>query len=261
VPIRPQTARFAELLQGDEDSLPLDEAALHIAAHAYPGLDVAGELGRLDDLAARCPGDELDVLLEYLFGECGFTGNRLEYYDPRNSFLNEVVRRRLGIPITLAVVAIEVGRRVGLPLLGVGMPGHFLVRYGPVLVDPFTGGRRLSEDDCRQLLAPTGAELDPSYLAPVGPRAIVTRMLANLRQVYLQAGDARSLEWVVALRTAVPGVDPAELGQLARLRVNLGMFAEAADALERLAAVSALTDAAQAQRLEARARLLRARLN
>src|SRR4051794_30579999 len=204
-------ARFAELVQGDEDAIPLDEAALLIAAHAYPDLDVAAERGRLDALAARCPGDELDVLLEYLFGELGFTGNRHEYYDPRNSFLNEVVDRRLGIPITLAVVTMEVGRRIGVPLLGVGMPGHFLVRYGPVVIDPFTGGRRLSEDDCRNLLAATGGvELDQSFLAPVGTRAILARMLANLKQVYLQAGDTRSLEWVVALRTAIPGVDPAE---------------------------------------------------
>jgi len=259
VTLYPHTERFEKLVAGDDDAVPLDEAALLIAAHAYPELDVAAELGRLDALADRCPGDELDVLLEYLFGECGFTGNRLEYYDPRNSFLNEVVRRRLGIPITLAVVAIEVGRRVGLPLLGVGMPGHFLVRYGPVLVDPFTGGRRLSEADCRTLLAANGGvELDPSYLAPVGPRAILARMLANLKQVYLQTSDARSLEWVVALRTVIPGVDPAELAQLSRIRVNLGKFAEAADALERLAAIS---DPAQTERIQMRARLLRARLN
>jgi regulator of sirC expression with transglutaminase-like and TPR domain len=255
--VRPQTARFAELVQQDDETLPLDEAALLIAAHAYPSLDLASELERLDRLAAGCPGDELDVVLEYLFGECGFTGNRLEYYDPRNSFLNDVVERRLGIPITLAVVAMEVGRRVGLPLLGVGMPGHFLVRYGPVLVDPFTGGRRLTEDDCRALLG--GAPVDPTFLAPVGPRAIVARMLANLRQIYVQASDARSLEWVVSLRTAVPGTDPAELTTLARLRVNLGMFAEAADALDQLASVSQA--GAATDRLRARARLLRARLN
>src|SRR5438067_2212591 len=135
------SARFAELVQGDEDTIPLDETALLIAAHAYPDLDVAAELARLDAIAARCPGDELDV--------------RHEYYDPRNSFLNEVLDRRLGIPITLSLVTMEVGRRIGVPLLGVGMPGHFLVRYGPVVVDPFTGGRKLTEDDCRQLLSGT----------------------------------------------------------------------------------------------------------
>src|SRR5437762_6981207 len=159
--------RFAELVRRDEEAVPLDEAALLIAAHAYPDLDVAAELARLDELAGRCPGDELDVLLEYVFGELGFTGNRMDYYDPRNSFLNDVVARRLGIPITLAMVAMEMGRRIGVPLLGVGMPGHFLVRYGPVVIDPFTGGRRLDEDDCRQLLSGAlGAGVDPSAFDP-----------------------------------------------------------------------------------------------
>ena len=253
-------ARFAELVQGDEERLPLDEAALLIAAHAYPDLDVAAELARLDDLAARCPGDELDVLLEYLFGELGFTGNRVEYYDPRNSFLNDVVDRRLGIPISLAVAAMEIGRRVGVPLLGVGMPGHFLVRYGPVVIDPFTGGRKLSDEDCRQLVgAAAGIELDESFLVPVGPRAILSRMLANLRQIYVQAGNSRSLAWVVELRTAIPGADPAGLAELARIRVNLGRFGEAADALEQLA--ERTDEEQQSKRLAARARLLRARLN
>src|SRR4051812_25017586 len=253
-------ARFAELVQGDEDAIPLDEAALLIAAHAYPDLDVAAERARLDALAARCRGDELDVLLEYLFGELGFTGNRHEYYDPRNSFLNEVLHRRLGIPITLAVVTMEVGRRIGVPLLGVGMPGHFLVRYGPVVIGPFTGGRKLTEDDCRGLVgAAAGIKMDESFLAPVGPRAILSRMLANLRQLYVQAGDSRSLAWVVELRTAIPGSDPAGLAELARIRVNLGRFAEAAEALEQLAELT--DEEQQSARLAARARLLRARLN
>src|SRR5205807_1738846 len=147
----------------------------------------------------------------------------------------------------------------GLPLAGVGMPGHFLVRYGPVLVDPFSGGRRIGEDECRRLL-PEAVDLDPSHLAPVGPRAILSRMLANLRAVYAQSRDARALDWVVQLRTTIPGNDPAELAQLARIRVNLGRFAEAAGALEQLAALSATPDDASA-RLRARARLLRARLN
>src|SRR5437763_277123 len=259
------SARFAELVQGDEDTIPLDETALLIAAHAYPDLDVAAELARLDAIAARCPGDELDVLLEYLFGELGFTGNRHEYYDPRNSFLNEVLDRRLGIPITLSLVTMEVGRRIGVPLLGVGMPGHFLVRYGPVVVDPFTGGRKLTEDDCRQLLSGTLgvavdlSTFDPSLLAPVGARVILSRMLANLRQLFVQSGDSRSLAWVVELRTASPGADPAGLAALARIRGNLGRFAEAADALEQLAEVT--DEEQQSERLAARARLLRARLN
>lgn len=255
------TERFAELVRRDEAQIPLDEAAMLIAAHAYPDLDVQAELALLDDLAARCPGDELGPMLEYLFGELGFTGNRVEYYDPRNSFLNDVVRRRLGIPISLGVVAIEVGRRVGVPLVGVGMPGHFLLRYGPIVIDPFTGGRRLDEEDCQRLLegvAGGGVELDPSLLAPIGPRAILSRMLANLRQLYISRRDPEALTWVVDLRTLIPGNDPTELVELSRVLVNLGRFGEAADALEKLAVTSPED---KAGRLEARARLLRARLN
>jgi len=253
---------FARLVQGAEDDIALDEGALLIAAHAYPDLDVAGELGRLDDLARRCPATGPQDVVAYLCEDCGFSGNRHHYDDPRNSFLNDVLRRRTGIPITLAVLAMEVGRRAGVPLSGVGLPGHFLVLGGDVLLDPFNGGRRLDTEQCQALLLDTAGPdvpFDTSLLAPVGPRAILARILANLRQIYLRSGDTVGLAWVVRLRTSIPGLPRTELVDLARALVRRGRFSEGAMALEELAAAPA--PGVDSDRLRASARLLRARLN
>lgn len=256
------TDHFRSLVARQEEYIPLDEAAMLIAAHAYPGLDVDAEVAVIDDLAAQCPHDDLDALVRYLFDEQGFRGDRVNYHDPRNSFLNEVVRRRLGMPITLAVVAIEVGRRVGVPVVGVGMPGHFLLRYGAVVLDPFEGGRRLDSTECEGLLrrvAGAEARLDPAHLAPVGPRAILARILANLRSSFVALGDPAGVSWASRLRASIPGVGADELLQLSRILVNLGRFGEAAEALDELAEVR--SDDGEVRRLQARARLLRARLN
>src|SRR5690606_29139610 len=155
-------ARFAALLARPDHEIPLDEAALLIAAQAQPGLDVAAELAALDEIAAQVRDPTLTGLLRLLFRDLGFDGNRDDHYDPRNSFLNEVRQRRTGIPITLSVLTMEVGRRVSVPLWGVGMPGHFLLRdkVDPdVFVDPFGGGRLLDPASCaklfRQIHGPT----------------------------------------------------------------------------------------------------------
>src|SRR5256885_16075663 len=121
------TGRFAELVNGLEAALPLDEAGLLIAAHAKPELDVGEQLARFDALADRVGEPTLDGLRRLLFRDLGFAGNEDDYFDPRNSYLDDVLERRTGIPISLAVVMMEVGRRVGVPLSGVSMPGHFLV--------------------------------------------------------------------------------------------------------------------------------------
>src|SRR5680860_971 len=124
------TERFAEMVGRPEPEIALDEAALLIAAHAYPALDIGQQLDRLDDLADQADGTGLDGLVRSLFGTQGFTGNTQDYYDPRNSYLNDVLDRRVGIPISLAVLAMSVGERVGVTLAGIGMPGHFLLRSG-----------------------------------------------------------------------------------------------------------------------------------
>src|SRR5262249_10945259 len=187
------------LVNGPEGDLALDQAALLIAAHAYPELDIAAELAVLDGLAQRCIAPTLDALLNHLFRREWFVGNRVDYGDVRNSYLNDVLGRRLGIPITLSVLLMEVGRRLGLKIEGVGMPGHFLARCGDVWIDAFDAGRPLDRDACYQLFLRVGGSpgsFDPAFLDPVGPRAILARMLANLRVSYAQRGDADALEWI-----------------------------------------------------------------
>ena len=202
----------------EEDPL-IEEVALAIAADAYPGLDVARQRAELDAFAAPLVdhvkrenglNSQIKLLNARLFGELRFRGNEESYYDPRNSYLNEVIVRRVGIPISLAVVMMAVGRRVGLAVEGIGFPGHFLVRVGGArghIVDPFHGGRALSRDelitlaerfDAQARSASRDGALDvdalASYLQPVDARAIAVRMLVNLKHVYERGGDsARAL--------------------------------------------------------------------
>jgi regulator of sirC expression with transglutaminase-like and TPR domain len=255
------TGQFLALVEHED--APLAEGALLIAAHAYPDLDVAGELKRLDELASACPPD-LDSLRRYLFAELGFRGNEEDYGDPRNSFLNDVLDRRMGIPITLSVVTIEVGRRVGVPFSGIGLPGHFLVRHEavpPLLLDPFHGGAALTLEDCEGLIRRAYGDdvpFQPSLLAPVDNRMILARMLNNLRQVFQSRGDAASSAWVLRLRAGIPGTQPRELGELATAQAALGRYEEAAATLERLGEQLGGEAGARSQ---AQAALLRARLN
>lgn len=255
------TTRFAALVQEPADRLALDEAALLIAAHARPGLDVAGELKLLDRLAAGIPAGDLHEWRRHLFVDLGFSGNVDHYYDPSNSFLDQVVRRRRGLPITLSVLGMEVGRRVGLRLEGVGMPGHFLLRHGPdSYVDPFDGGRALDRAGClerfRQVNGHRAAFL-PSYLDPVSPHDILRRILNNLKAVYAGRGDVGALSWLADLHRALPGRSPLEDREWARVLGLTGRFLEAAERMEAL--VGVLPD--HEDSLEAEAVALRARLN
>ena len=258
------TAQFAELVDGPEDQLPLDRAALLIAAHAYPDLDVDAHVAWLDDLAERCPEPTLDGWRRYLFEDLRFNGNVDDYYDPANSFLNEVLRRRIGLPITLSVVAMEVGRRLDLPLVGVSMPGHFLLEHVGAAprtwVDPFGGGRVLDRAGCEERFHLVNGASTPfleSYLDPIGPRGILGRMLANLKAIYASRGNLEALAWVFALRLALPGTPALERRDLARVLGSTGQFVQAAEALEDLAE----TLPGQASSLLAEAQALRARLN
>ena len=146
------TARFAALVARKDQPLPLDEALLLIAVHADPAVDVAAQQERLDDLAAGVSEPSVSALSHRLFTEMGLAGDRATYYDPQNSLLPAVLDRRLGIPITLGVVAMEVGRRCGVVLEGIAMPGHFLVRPSSepdLYVDVYDGGRELDLSGCR----------------------------------------------------------------------------------------------------------------
>ena len=254
-------ARFADLVARPDDEIPLDEAALLIAAQARPELDVGAELGRLDELAGGCPEGTLDGLTRYLFTDLGFRGNTEDYRDPDNSYLDQVLRRRLGIPITLSVLTMEVGRRLGVALDGVGMPGHFLVRHRAdpaIFLDPFGGGRRLDTAGCREIFTALGGTgWDDAYLAPVGARAILTRMLLNLQGLFLPA-NLKSAAWVLQLRLSIPGLAVAERLGLARALGSLGRFAAAAIELDRVA--DELPDE-EAVTVRAESRALRARAN
>ena len=204
--------RWKEIVAGPEEDIDLADAALVIAAHEYPGLDVNAYLARIAELAETLKGrlrrdigptDALVALNRYLFEELGFSGNTADYYDPRNSYLNEVLDRRLGIPITLSVLCIEIGRRIGLALHGVSFPGHFLVkcvvRDGVVVLDPYARGASLSLDDLQLRLKTLRGETPPPdmvqhMLAAAGRKDILVRLLRNLKSNYLERRDpARAL--------------------------------------------------------------------
>lgn len=190
------------------------DGALRIAREEYPALDADDCRRRLDDLAADGRrGLSVDALNDLVFGRHGFRGNREDYYDPRNSYLNDVLDRRLGIPITLATVYAEIGRRLGLAVDGVGFPGHFLARVsldrGHAIVDCFDG-RTLTREDCATLLQAVAPGAPPErlddFLEPAEPRDVLRRMTANLQRIYAERGDfARAARWIGVALEIAPG--------------------------------------------------------
>jgi regulator of sirC expression with transglutaminase-like and TPR domain len=223
---RAELALFAHVAARPEKELDLAQAALVIAEAEYPALDIARFIERLDELGAgarrwaegaRTVEDRLACVVRFLYESERFHGNDRDYYDPRNSFLNDVLERRTGIPITLAVVLVEVCRRAGVEARGVSFPGHFLVRVtttrGALLVDPFDG-RLLGRAELRALYErATGEARDPdaALLEPATKRQILVRMLNNLRGIYAARGDEARLGGVVArleLLEPAPGERP-----------------------------------------------------
>lgn len=249
VPAHSPRSQLAKLLSGAESDLNLAEAALLVAAEEYPQLPTGPYLRRLELLAERvrdrlseetAPLVLLQELSRVLFEEEGFRGNAEAYYDPRNSFLNDVLDRRVGIPITLSVVYLEVGWRLGLPLVGVNFPGHFLVRYEGeavrILIDPFQAGELKFEDEAQTLLDRVyggSVPLQPEYLRAATKKDIIVRILANLKSIYLNARDeVRALAAVDRLLLAHPD-DPEELRDRGMILARLGRGAEAVVDLER----------------------------
>ncbi len=202
---------FAAVIKAAPINVPR-AALLYAREIAYPGLDVGTVLARIDALAESAQGllldhqpaiEQAESLVDFLFIQNRFRGNIQAYADPHNSYLNEVLERRLGIPISLSVLFMAVAHRLGIPAQGIGLPGHFIVGIPTerevYYLDPFHGGARLSQDDCASLVqASTGYQgtLQPEWLDPLPPRAILTRMLNNLRGVYLQQEA-----WPLALAT------------------------------------------------------------
>jgi hypothetical protein len=257
------TARFVALVSDVTIEPPLDEAALLIAAHVHPALDLDVWTGRLDDIAGACAEPSFDGVAHQLFAVEGFRGNIERYDDPANSLLDAVLERRLGIPITLAVVMLEVARRAGVAAHGVGMPGHFLVgdpdRPGH-FCDVFSGGALLGADECAAIFSRAvgpGHAFEPEMLAPTGSRAIIARMLANLERSSL-AGDPLHATWMATLHFSIAGLPIVERVALARRLGHLGRITVAADELDTLAEM--VPDEAAA-RLRDEACALRSRLN
>jgi len=187
------------------EPIPLARGALLIAQEEYPDLDIDKYLGRISELAHEAEPlvlagsntvEKVQALSEFLFNQKGFEGNREKFGDPRNSFLNDVLDRRLGIPISLSVIYLEVGRRLGLNLFGVSFPAHFLVKAvderGELIIDPFNGGAILDLEEIKARLAQIygqPVEVNPAMLKAVGAREILVRMLRNLKNIYAAASD------------------------------------------------------------------------
>ena len=185
----------------------LDEMALAVSAVVQPGLDAAHVLSELDAIAQGCTDRTRDGVIRYLADECHFAGDHTDYHDWQNSCLDRVIGRRRGMPITLSIVAIEVARRVGVELVGVGMPGHFLVgdrHDNEWFADPFSGATGLGLDDCRSMLERMGSNSwHPSMVEPTPKRLITVRVLNNLRASCERAGDLQRLALVMRLRAVI----------------------------------------------------------
>lgn len=207
-------ARFAQVVGGSD--VQLDEACLAISSTIQRPLDEIEWLARLDLLAGECPTPTPDGVARYLFGELGFRGNTDAYYDWRNSCLDRVIETRVGIPISLSVLMIEVARRVGVPLVGVGMPAHFLVATvdgPPRYFDPFSGGGELTANEARaQFEEITRGQVSwqDSFLQPTLVQPIIVRMLNNLRSIFQARADAMRLGLVMHMRSQIPQLEAAE---------------------------------------------------
>jgi regulator of sirC expression with transglutaminase-like and TPR domain len=211
--------KFAELMAQDEEALSLIDAALLIAQTEYPTLDLNAQRQRIGLLARQLEADpgyspytNIEALNDLLFAREGFSGNERDYDDPRNSFLNDVLDRRVGIPISLSVIYMELGQQHRLPIQGVGLPGHFIVKYTrpaeDILIDPYHQGAILSRRDCAELLKNhfTDAELRPEYLDSSSKKQILARMLNNLKGSFFRRQQYQRVLTMIEMAMAI---DPA----------------------------------------------------
>jgi regulator of sirC expression with transglutaminase-like and TPR domain len=216
--------RFEKLLSLDDEQINLAEASLLIAAEEYTKLNIEdylekldrfGELARQRAAGARDANDVISALNATVFEELGFHGNRESYYDPRNSFLNQVIDRRVGIPITLTVVYMEVAKRIGFNIQGVGFPHHFIAKHeseaGEIFIDPFNEGRVLNAAGCAELLTAISGgtdELQPAHLESVSNKRILSRILLNLLGLYKESDPRRALATIERLLLINPDYPP-----------------------------------------------------
>ncbi|WP_341524843.1 SirB1 family protein [Nostoc sp. UHCC 0302] len=239
---------FYQEIQQPDEQIDLAKAALYIAQEEYPNLDPEEYLNALDTMASellerlpssRYPLRIIQSINQYLYDDLGFTGNEKDYYDPRNSFFNDVIERRLGIPITLALIYLEVARRIDFPMVGVGMPGHFLIRPDipdiEIFVDAFNGGETIFAQDCQERLSQLYQQpvtLQPEFLAVVSHRHFLARMLTNLKYIYLKQ---QQLEKTLAAIERILLLFPdtiLELRDRGLLYYQLGYYPQAVDDLQ-----------------------------
>src|SRR5437867_2527520 len=240
-------SNFVRLVQQPEPSIDLARAALVVAAECDPNVDVDGQMHQIDTWATELRGrldpgwnnlQKLARLRAFVFEELGFRGDRMDYYSPSNSLLHQVLRRRLGIPLTLGIVMLELGWRIGIPFEGVGFPGHFLVLLAgeprDLLLDPYRRGMSVHEEDCRKmLLDTTGGKMavNDRLIASVGKRQMIARLLTNLKGASLRAGqDALALAAVDRLLVLDPH-DTDEMRDRGLLLYRLNQWAKALDCL------------------------------
>jgi len=247
----PVIEEFAALVAPEiaDEKIDLLRAALTFARPEYPGLDESRYLGLIDEYADRVrsrrgesedPAHTIASINVVLFQQEGFAGNQSEFYDPRNSYLNDVLDRKLGIPISLSVIYMEVAQRVGLPVFGVGLPGHFLLKHydlngNQIFIDPYVAGRLLSPAECQTRLDEVyGGQmpLQPEFLNSVSRRQILTRMLNNLRSIYISQRNFKKALTIVDFILAIHPRSPDDLRQRALLRYNEGMLRPAIEDLE-----------------------------
>lgn len=245
---QPPRTRLEDILARPDREVDLAETALLVAAPEYGELDVRGYLVRLDEMGRALrmrledeqrPERAVMALNHYLFQELGFRGNTEQYYDPRNSYLNEVLDRRTGIPITLSLVYIEVARRAGLEVEGVGLPGHFVVRVQTparsLLVDPFHAGTLLTEKDCQERLDRIFSgklKLEPKMLRACGRKDMIERVLRNLKAIHLRDEDTTRALRVVDLLVAIQPGSAEDLRDRGILYASLDCYGLAAHDLE-----------------------------
>lgn len=245
---------FCQEINQPDAQIDLASAALYIAQEEYPNLEVDAYLNALDVMAGeaeerlpveRYPLRVIQCLNQYFYEDLGYTGNARDYYDPRNSFLNDVIDRRTGIPITLALVYLEVARRLDFPMVGIGMPGHFLIRpefeEAGIFVDAFNRGEILFEQDCEARLAQIYAQqvqLLPSFLEPVSRKQLLARLLTNLKMIYLNRKDfPKALAAVERILLLFPDA-LMELRSRGLLYYQVGEWTKAARDLEMYLAVT-----------------------
>ncbi|MBW4454028.1 MAG: SirB1 family protein [Nostoc indistinguendum CM1-VF10] len=257
---------FYQEIQQSDEHIDLAKAGLYIAQEEYPKLDAEEYLNALDTMAwelqerlpdSRYPLRMVQSINQYLYEDLKFSGNKIDYYDPRNSFFNDVIDRRLGIPISLALVYLEVAKRIDFPMVGVGMPGHFLIRPDiediEIFVDAFNGGEIIFAQDCEERLSQLYQQrvtLQPEFLAVVSNRQFLARMLTNLKFIYLKQQELeKTLAAVERILLLFPDLT-LELRDRGLISYQLGYYPQAIDDFQNyLAKVPDAEDASVIRRL------------